>query len=110
MSDSSVSSCGPAHMKAMVSESQCTTVFGCRLAGPDEFKPAKKTCEPKRFCDSYSLSFSNTLEALDELDRAPKAQAVAALCSRANNVLCVGQSSATESGDSMCGEDSRERE
>ena len=44
-------------MKAMVSNGQCTSVFGCRLAGPDEFKPAKKTCKSKRLCDSYSTNF-----------------------------------------------------
>ena len=80
VSDCSVSSCGSAHMKAMVSDGQCTSVFGCQLAGQDDFKLAKKTCEFKRFCDSYSTNFSNKYEALDEPDD-PQVQAVIALSS-----------------------------
>ena len=66
VSDRSASSCGSAHMKAMVADGQCcTTVFGCRLAGPDDFKLAKKTCRSKRLCDPYSKNISNALEASD---------------------------------------------
>ena len=52
LKNSSANGCGSAHMKAMVSDSQCTAAFGCRLADPDEFKPARKTCKIRRFCDA----------------------------------------------------------
>ena len=54
VSDSSASSCGSgAHMKAMAASGEsCTAVFGCRLAGPDEFQIARKTVRPEKFCAS----------------------------------------------------------
>ena len=73
-------------MKAMVSDGQCTAVFGCRRAGPDDCKLAKKTCKSKRLSDSYSTNFSKAFEALDESDEAPQALAVTALSSWANKV------------------------
>ena len=83
MSDSSVSSCGSAHMKAMVADGQCTSVFGCRLAGPDDFKLGKKTCRSKTFCDSYPTNFSIAPEALDESSPGP------------TKCLCAGRSNVT---------------
>ena len=82
-SESSASSCGSTHLKAMVPfEEPSTSVFGCRLAGPDEFQIAKKTVKPKKIRSTHNATFSNKYAALD--DETP--QVVTALSTWATKV------------------------
>ena len=72
-------------MNAMVTDGKRNNVFGCRPAGPDEFKQAKNTCRTSPIAGAFTATKrSNEFKKLNMPDWTPKIQAAGTLSPWAN--------------------------